>query len=97
MKLKEGQPSQAIGPDKIPQDSAKGGCLSCSKGEDLGKIPSVGGDVNFKDLDPGHHSRPDACPLFYTTAPLLLVLQCTILNTKPYYNKHLVYFFRKIV
>jgi hypothetical protein len=39
VKLKEGQ---AIGPDKIPQDSAKGVCLSCWRGEDLGKIPSLG-------------------------------------------------------
>jgi hypothetical protein len=84
-------------PVKIPQDSAKGGGRSCWKGKDLGKIQSLGVDVNFKDLDPGHHSRPDASPLFYTTAPMLLVLQCTILNTKPYYNKHLVYFLGKIV
>ncbi len=73
MKLREGQPSHAMGPDKIPKDSAKGGGRRCWKGEDLGKIPSLGGDVNFKDQEksrmaaasPGPHSRPDASPLLY--------------------------------
>ncbi len=52
MELKEGQPGHAMGPDKIFQDSAKGGGRRSWKGNDLGKIPSLGGDVDLKDLDP---------------------------------------------
>jgi hypothetical protein len=60
MELREGQPSQAMGPDKIPQDSAKRGCCSCWKRYDLGKVPSLGGDVDLKDLDPLKKSRKAA-------------------------------------
>jgi hypothetical protein len=65
----EGQPGQAMGPDKIRQNLVESGCCCCWEGDDLSEEPGLGGYEDLEDLDSLEKSReaaaspgPDGCP-----------------------------------